>query len=124
MRGGGGGGQLHGREVVKPMPSGSGKEVGILRNSEVQPGRLITRKGCLLNNVAIPHTVDKGNALSARGEGAKCANHMYGIKGGYTRTVNQSSSTSPPLSLTGQMRHRQGGGVNDKPWFLMQNVST
>ncbi len=31
----------------------------------------------------------------------------------------------PPLSLTGQTRHRQGGGpVNDKAWFLMQNVST
>ncbi len=22
-----------------------------------------------------------------------------------------------------KMRHRQGGGVNDKPWILMQNVS-
>jgi hypothetical protein len=52
------------------------------------------------------------------------------------KIFRNQSTCPPPLSLTGQtrhrqggvskiteMRHRQGGGVNDKPSFLMQNVS-
>ncbi len=41
------------------------------------------------------------------------------------KKIHQCCLTSPPpLSLTGQTRHWQGGigGVNNKPWFLMKNV--
>ncbi len=27
------------------------------------------------------------------------------------------------MSKIAEMRHRQGGGANDKAWFLMQNVN-
>ncbi len=32
----------------------------------------------------------------------------------------QSNVPPPSLSLTGQTRYRQRGGVSGKPWFLMQ----
>ncbi len=33
-------------------------------------------------------------------------------------------SLPPPLSLTGQMRHRQGGVSTTSPFFFMQNMRT